>query len=125
MREMIVTAKEVLSKGAGRKPILVLVSEEERRVIKSKSAMVGHSLSSYLRSLGMGYSPPSRVDNDKVRELMSVNADLARLGNLLKLWLSDDEKARGFSREQIQSLLDVLMDTAKTLRQKSRKILKD
>ena len=73
----------------------------------------------------MGYSPPSRVDNDKVRELMSVNADLARLGNLLKLWLSDDEKARGFSREQIQSLLDVLMDTAKTLRQKSRKILKD
>ena len=56
---------------------------------------------------------------------MSVNADLARLGNLLNLWLSDDEKARGFSREQIQSLLDVLMDTAKTLRQKSRKILKD
>ena len=56
---------------------------------------------------------------------MSVNADLARLGNLLKLWLSDDEKARGFSRDQIQSLLDVLMDTATTLRQKADKILKD
>ena len=122
---MMTKTKEVLSKGSGRKPILVLVSEEERGVIKAKSAMVGHSLSSYLRSLGMGYSPPSRVDNAKVRELMSVNADLARLGNLLKLWLSDDEKARGFSREQIQSLLDVLMDTAKTLRQKADKILKD
>ena len=59
--------KEVLSKGSGRKPILVLVSEEDRGVIKAKSAMVGHSLSSYLSSLGMGYSPPSRVDNDKVR----------------------------------------------------------
>ena len=108
-----------------RKRYYVFMFKHEHDVVEAKAKMVRHTFSSYLRSLGMGYSPPSRVDNDRVIELMSVNADLARLGNLLKLWLSDDEKARGFSREQIQSLLDVLMDTAKTLRQKSRKILKD
>ena len=55
---------------------------------------------------------------------MSVNANLDRLGNILKLWLADDQKAQGFNHEQIQSLLNVLTDTAQTLRNKAGNILK-
>ncbi|MBO6086569.1 MAG: hypothetical protein J6P19_09280, partial [Acetobacter sp.] len=80
--------------------------------------------STYLRDLALGYKPQSKTDLDVVIELMSVNKNLARLGNLLKLWLADDKKAQGFNHEQIQALLNVLTETAQTLRNKADKILK-
>ena len=36
----------------------------------------------------------SVIDHRKVDELVRVNGDLGRLGGLLKLWLSNDEKLR-------------------------------
>ena len=38
--------------------------------------------------------------------------------------LADDKKAQGFNHEQIQALLNVLTETAQTLRNKADKILK-
>lgn len=47
------------------------------------------TVSAYLRALGIGHNPPSKVDLRAMHELMQIRADLGRLGGLLKLWLTD------------------------------------
>ena len=105
-------------------PLKVCVLPEERTFIQEQAKLCCRTTSTYLRDLALGYQPQSKTDSDVVIELMSVNANLARLGNLLKLWLDDDQKAQGFNHEQIQALLNVLTETAQTLRNKADKILK-
>ena len=105
-------------------PLKVCVLPEERAFIQEQAKLCCRTTSTYLRDLALGYQPQSKTDSDVVREMMSVNANLARLGNLLKLWLADDKKAQGFNHEQIQALLNVITETAQTLRNKADKILK-
>ncbi|MBO6085265.1 MAG: conjugal transfer protein TraJ [Acetobacter sp.] len=105
-------------------PIKVCVLPEERAFIQEQAKLCCRTTSTYLRDLALGYKPQSKTDLDVVREMMFVNKNLYRLGNLLKLWLDDDQKAQGFNHEQIQSLLNVLTETAQTLRNKADKILK-
>ena len=124
--ERLATARSTM-KPKNRKtttPLKVCVLPEERVFIQEQAKLCCRTTSTYLRDLALGYQPQSKTDSDVVIELMSVNANLARLGNLLKLWLADDKKAQGFNHEQIQALLNVLTETAKTLRNKADKILK-
>lgn len=44
----------------------------------------------------MGYQVESIVDIEQVVELSRVNADLGRLGGLLKLWLANDPRTVDF-----------------------------
>ena len=78
-------------------PLKVCVLPEERTFIQEQAKLCCRTTSTYLRDLALGYQPQSKTDSDVVIELMSVNANLARLGNLLKLWLADDKKAQGFN----------------------------
>ena len=105
-------------------PLKVCVLPEERAFIQEQAKLCCRTTSTYLRDLALGYKPQSKTDLDVVREMMFVNKNLYRLGNLLKFWLDDDQKAQGFNHEQIQSLLNVLTETAQTLRNKADKILK-
>ena len=105
-------------------PIKVCVLPEERAFIQEQAKLCCRTTSTYLRDLALGYKPQSKTDLDVVREMMFVNKNLYRLGNLLKFWLDDDQKAQGFNHEQIQSLLNVLTETAQTLRNKAGNVLK-
>lgn len=74
-----------ISKGATRKattPINVWVTPEEKAQIGALAEQTGHSMSSLLRALGMGYSPPSTLDCKMVLELAKINADQGRLGGV-------------------------------------------
>jgi hypothetical protein len=62
---------------------------------------LGISTSAYLRALGLGYQPLGHLDKEAADKLLLVNADLSRLGNLLKLWLSDDAKLRVFKTGEV------------------------
>jgi hypothetical protein len=64
------------------------------------------SLSAYLLEVGQGYQPDSVVDMDQVQEMIRINADLGRLGGLLKLWLTDDARMARFSTKAIVALLN-------------------
>ena len=124
--ERLATARSTM-KPKNRKtttPLKVCVLPEERTFIQEQAKLCCRTTSTYLRDLALGYKPQSKTDLDVVREMMSVNANLARLGNLLKLWLADDQKAQGFNHEQIQALLNVLTETAQTLRNKAGNVLK-
>jgi len=72
--------------------IRVFVDEEERAFIQASAEVAGLSVSAFLRNVGIGYPVRSIVDLKQIAELAKINADLGRLGGLLKLWLAGDRR---------------------------------
>jgi hypothetical protein len=106
------------------KHLRVPVREEEDAQIRSQAEKCGISISSYLRTLGLGYEPKSITDNEKVQELVRINGDLGRLGGLLKLWLSDDRRAAHFNKKIIIGILRDIEDTRSQMVNTMMKIIK-
>ena len=65
----------------------------------ASSERAGLSMSEFARRVCLGFRIESREDQQARRELLKVNADLGRLGGLLKQALASDHK------EQIYGLL--------------------
>jgi hypothetical protein len=87
----------------------VFVLPAERDQIAAAADRLGMSTSSYLRALGLGYQPIGHLDNAAAERLEKVNHDLSRLGNLLKLWLSDDAKLAVFKPGQAVAYIGKLL----------------
>ena len=87
----------------------VFVSEAEQAAIDGAASRLGLSTSAYLRALGLGYQPIGHLDNEAAQRLEQVNHDLSRLGNLLKLWLSDDAKLAVFKPGQAVAYIGRLL----------------
>ena len=68
-------------------PIKVRVDDDEQRLIGENAEACGLSIPEYLRRLGKGHIPQSKLDQVHVRELCALAGDLGRVGGLLKLWL--------------------------------------
>ncbi len=107
-------------------PIKVWVLPEEKALIEAQAQACALSTSAYLRQVGMGMPVKCVIDQQAVIELAKVNGDLGRLGGLLKLWLTNDEKLALYDRvqlhhtilgvlEQIQDLQAVLLEKAKRI----------
>lgn len=93
----------------GNSPIKVWVLPEEKRQIEDNAHAHGLSVSSYLRRIGLDLPVKSVLDQHAIIELAKANGDLGRLGGLLKMWLTNDEKLDRFEPEQInQTILGVL-----------------
>jgi hypothetical protein len=86
-------------------PIKVWVLPEEKNLIEENARATGRSVSSYLRAVGIGYQPKSVLDHKSIADLVKVNADLGRLGGLLKMWLANDEKLEMYEPVQIQQTI--------------------
>ncbi|MDP1773633.1 MAG: conjugal transfer protein TraJ [Methylobacter sp.] len=92
-------------------PIKVCCTPLERQTIFEKAEQCGLSASNYLRAIGLGMGVTSVIDHRKVDELVRVNGDLGRLGGLLKLWLSNDEKLRLDNKQLLRNqILDTLAE---------------
>ena len=85
----------------------VVVSERERAEIETRAAATGLSVSAYLRNLGLGFQPPSTLDQEAILALLKVNADQGRLGGLFKLWLSRQSAAVAETTEIRKLLVDI------------------
>ena len=79
--------------------IKAYVTLEEFALIMESSDRAGLSLSEFARRVCLGFRVESREDHQARRELLKVNADLGRLGGLLKQALATGHK------EQIYGLL--------------------
>lgn len=93
----------------GSTPIKVYVLPEELVAIQAAADSAGLSASTYLRNLGLGFEPRSVIDQRQVAVLAKINADQARLGNLLKLWLADDERLHQHEPTQMRATIDLAM----------------
>lgn len=83
----------------------VPVFPEEKGEIERQAKQAGMSVARFLREVGQGYKITGVVDYEQVRELARINGDLGRLGGLLKLWLTNDDRVVKFSESTIRTLL--------------------
>jgi hypothetical protein len=95
----------------GSPPVKVYCLPDEKRALELAAKSVGMSISTYLRSVGLGYQVRGILDNKRVEELARINGDLGRLGGLLKLWLIDDVRTRHFGGATLLAVLSKIEDT--------------
>lgn len=96
--------------------IKIYVDKDEYQQICAISANCQLSLSTFAKRLCLGYQPPSKADAQAVLELLRVNADLGRLGGLLKFWLSEPDR----NANEVRRLLHELEAAKEELIQKVR-----
>lgn len=80
--------------------IKAYVTPDEFDLVMESSGRAGLSMSEFIRRVCLGIRVESREDQQARRDLLKVNADLGRLGGLLKQAL-----AAGHSREAVHGLL--------------------
>lgn len=105
-------------------PIRVWVTPQEKEAIGEMASTTGNSASGYLRKVGLGYEVRSILDFGRAQDLVKVNADLGRLGGLLKLWLAGDKRLEGYSQIELRRLVLMLLVKVETNQQEMREILK-
>ena len=104
------------------KHIMVRVSPEELETIQAGAKQCDMSAPAFLRSLGQGYQPSSNVDHQAVIELAKLHGDVGRVGGLLKVWLSNEERM-GFGQhlnipeliKELRSLQELIADQVKVI----------
>ena len=85
---------------------ICLRNEDEFNLIRQKAEQVRLSMSAYARNLCLGYEPKSVAKAQAIRELVKVNADMGRIGGLLKLWLNEPDRDQAEVRLLLHELLD-------------------
>ena len=91
-------------------PIRVWCSPEEKAQIEANARDAGMSVSMFLRRVGMGYKVKGVIDQNMVLALAKINADQGRLGGLLKLWLTNDEKLGRSDPEHMRRVIRGVLD---------------
>ena len=104
--------------------ILVRVLPSEKEEIKTRAKACGMSVACYLRTLGLNHRPKAVLDAKAVMELARVNGDLGRLGGLLKMLLTNNERLKGQDRaaHTIEALLADIQTTQATLFEAARRV---
>ena len=92
----------------------VYVNEDDREHIVHLAKEAGLSISSYLARCGNRRKVTSHIDRQSISHLMKINADLARLGNLMKFTMTELSDETG---EVAQSLTDEAYSTLGQIRE--------
>jgi hypothetical protein len=87
-------------------PVKVWVTPAEKAAIAEKAGAHSMSCSRYLRALGLALPVQSTLDQRAVLDLLKINADLGRLGGLVKIWLTSNESFETASALVMQRKLE-------------------
>jgi hypothetical protein len=99
-------------------PIKVWVTPEEKSAIKTKAGAHSLSASSYLRRLGLALPVESTMDQRAILDLVKINADLGRLGGLIKMWLTSNADFESLSAQGLQRRLENTLADVRALQKK-------
>jgi hypothetical protein len=99
--------------------VVVDASEAERIAALAKAA--DHSVSGYLRRVGLGMPLKPVLDQHLILELIKINGDQGRLGGLLKHWLSE-RPGGGAPAFDVRKLLRQIEATQKLLQTAIRRL---
>lgn len=97
--------------------IKLYVADDEFAQIARQAQQAGLSLSTYGKRVCLGSPVASKLDAMAIRDLIKINADMGRVGGLLKLWLTDPEKRDGYTGS-VRPLLNELLALKQILGQK-------
>lgn len=94
---------------------------EEKKEISALAKQTRLSVSELIRRLITGRKLPDTQHHEDILNLVKINADLARLGNLFKLAI-DDEDLRHPENMNMESLRNKIRDTQSILKTKIEKL---
>lgn len=106
-------------RAARQRGLRVVLSNEEHARIKALAAATKMSMAEVVRRLTKGVELKSRLDGERVEEIIRTRGDLNRLGNLLKLWL-DQRPGEGASSQEVAALAEQIAATSEEIRHKVR-----
>ncbi|MCC8179662.1 MAG: hypothetical protein LIP23_01930 [Planctomycetes bacterium] len=84
----------------------VYVTPEEKNRIIASSRDFRMSMSAFCRTLALGAMPTSKVDLEQVDNFLKAMADLNRLGNLMKMLLTNEERLQDIGRDMATATID-------------------
>lgn len=98
----------------------VPVMPADKLAIEANAAEAGLTVAAYLRTVGLKKAVTSNLDLQAVSELARVAADQGRLGGLLKLFLTLDDKLEQLGgqrdlRARVVMLLQRVLETQKRI----------
>ena len=67
------------------------------------------STSAFARNIALGYQPSSCDELDRMDDVMKLHADLGRLGGLLKMTLTNDERLNDMGRDMGVATIDATL----------------
>jgi hypothetical protein len=93
-------------------PIYVRVSAAEKAQLQAIAEACSCSVPALLRHTALGHQVKSTLDHQAVMELSRLRGDLGRMGGLLKLWLTQDDRwvESGVDKVEIRELVEQLQD---------------
>lgn len=94
----------------------VPVLPEEAQAIKAHAQTVGLPVAAYLRNVGLGIEVKSVLEYQRIEELARINGDLGRLGGLLKLWLTNDERLHRIKARELRAVLNKIEANQEAMR---------
>ena len=100
--------------------ISVWLLPREKAAIQAKAAAHTMSDSGYLRALGLDMPVKSTLDQEAILELAKINGDLGRLGGLLKMWLTNEDRA--INETRVAALVASLEETQGLLLEKVQRL---
>ena len=106
-------------------PIKVYCTNDEKHEITLQAKAAGLSVSSYLLNVGLGYQISGILDQQRVSDMAKINADLGRLGGLLKMWLTNDERLAHFNKHQIEETILALLEKIGSNQDHLRETMRD
>jgi len=120
--------KRKFPKDLRQKMIGVKVNPAEYELIHAKAEQFGLFAPEFLRSVAMNYPIRSTVDQQATARLLRANADLGRLGGLLKMWLTrnggdKDDFSSKRSYKDIDALVDEIEEAQKVMRRQALLIM--
>lgn len=86
------------------------MSAKEKNEIKRLASLHNMKVSEYVRHKALSYQSEPLVDSEKVKLLLEKNAELSRLGNLLKVWVLNDPKSSMKLRANIELKLPEILE---------------
>lgn len=102
----------------------VPVLAHEKLAIVRQADAAGLTIAAYLRNVGLGYEIHGVLDYRCVDDMARVNGDLGRLGGLLKLWLTNDERIMQFRPTQVRAIILRILDKIERNQDELHKVIK-
>ena len=106
-------------------PVKVWVTPAEKAAIAEKATAHSMSASRYLRALGLALPVQSTLDQRAVLDLAKINADLGRLGGLIKMWLTSNESFQSAGGQAMQRKLESTLSEIRSLQKKMSDRIQD
>lgn len=98
-------------------PVKTYVNKEQKKQIQESAKACNLSISDYLLNLALNKPFHSVEKHLDTRELLKVNANLARVGNLLKLAITE-----GYGSEEVSKLREEIFKTQSELKEKIKEL---